>query len=558
MASKRITIWRILISRIRKHAWHHLIIPLVIGILFEGLVEVLLLKDHDKNISRIGIFWLHLFSFRTVMLIAGALLSYIVIMYSIISKETSVTNETEVTLKHLQARLKHANSYFGVSTIGLKEWFDPSMQVYLAKLLNRKAIPDHFHHERTLLFFSNREVVNFGVPFMDENHYGKSLAHIHRDSGIPISFLTRNRIFAVLDRLSEADKEALGCYPRWTSWRVSRFLRNIPLRWLRYRIKSLAFALVREGDLPVVLRISKSGEHVHIEEKRGEAATPYLRLEEYIKQEVYDGAVLKNDHNFVSVFALDPREQVASESLLHFFHEKIHPFTSGPYREDLVKQVSIDHAKAEGVYTIEETTAYKCRKGKRYIQDKLEWYIEKRSEADQVHEFKIKVTIPIEIFRTKKFRARYPAIHSANLSFEPPEETLTLPSGDTIFGYSFSLDKFKEIDGLKIETYVKYEGASNGHLAWNMSYPTKSLYMSVKYPADRRLNASLFGVARDNFVSHDDPERAVFSLTCDSWLLPTTGLLLGFCESKDETAKSDQKVGSMPYGQHISPVIEST
>src|SRR6185436_5657809 len=108
--------------------------------------------------------------------------------------------------------------------------------------------------------------------------------------------------------------------------RVSRFLRNIPLRCLRYRIKALDFALVREGDLPVVLRISKTGQHVHIEEKRGEAATPYLHLEEYIKQEVYDGPGLKDDHNFVSVFALDPREQVGAESLLHFFHERIDPF----------------------------------------------------------------------------------------------------------------------------------------------------------------------------------------------------------------------------------------
>src|SRR5260370_29559869 len=187
-------------------------------------------------------------------------------MYFVIKNDTA-TRIAEGEYTYLEDTLSEVNSFFGVSIIPLEEWFDPSMQVYLAMLINRKLMPSNFEHERTLLFFSNRESKNATVPLMDENHYGRCLAHIHRDCEIPLSFLNRDEIFRILKSLSKDEKEVLGCYPRWTNWRITHLLRvnRIPLRWLRRRIPQLVFALVGKGEDPqAVFRVSKDGTDDHI------------------------------------------------------------------------------------------------------------------------------------------------------------------------------------------------------------------------------------------------------------------------------------------------------
>src|SRR5205807_8797590 len=108
----------------------------------------------------------------------------------------------EGSLAKLQDTLDTAKSFHGLSVIPLTEWFDPAMQVYLAKLFNRKLEPDDFEHGRTLLFFSNREYKSAMVPFVDENHVGRCLAHMHSDCDIPLSFLRREQIFELLEELS--------------------------------------------------------------------------------------------------------------------------------------------------------------------------------------------------------------------------------------------------------------------------------------------------------------------------------------------------------------------
>ena len=298
------SIWRILLTRLRKHSIYHLIIPLAGGIIVEALIERFI-GENNTLVSLTGPSW-----FRTLSLVSGVFVSYLVIMYFLIRKETE-KRIPEVARAKLQDTLDAAKSYYGVSIIPLTEWFDPGIQVYLAKLLNRKLEPDDFEHERTLLFFSNREYQNANLPLMDEEHYGKCLALMHADCDIPLSFLKRREIFEILDHLSVEDKEALGCYPRWTNWRVLSFFRKLPLRWLRHRIKQLDFGVIVRPNHPTrVLRVSKHGDDVCIKEEiKGDAAQPYIRLVELIKDKVYDSETNKllAEHDFVRGYGFESR-----------------------------------------------------------------------------------------------------------------------------------------------------------------------------------------------------------------------------------------------------------
>lgn len=286
------SLWRILINKLTKHSLYHFFIPLVMGLVGEYLVDTFITENKR---------WVGFFS--------GLFLSYGLIMYVLIRKERSKRID-EGALAKLQDTLDDAESFYGLSVIPLTQWFDPTVQVYLTKLLNRKLEPDDFEYERTFLFFSKREYKNALADLVDENHYGKCLAHMHRDCDIPLSFLQRSEIFTLLDQLTPREKEALGCYPRWTNWRFLQGLRRIPLRWLRRRISQLDFALVKSGSEVSVLRVSKRGEEVRIAKKiKGGAVEPFVKLVQLIREKVYDSNTkeLLAEHDFVRNYGYENR-----------------------------------------------------------------------------------------------------------------------------------------------------------------------------------------------------------------------------------------------------------
>jgi hypothetical protein len=310
-------VWRILLTRLRKHSIYHLIIPLAGGIMVEALIERFI-GENNIIVSLIG-----LGRFRTLSLVAGVFASYLLVMYFLIRQETRKRIPERARAK-LQDICDVAKSYYGVSIIPLTEWFDPGMQVYLAKLLNHKLEPDGFEHERTLLFFSNREYEHPNLCLMDEEHYGKCLALMHADCDIPLSFLNRKEIFEVLDKLSCEEKEALGCYPRWTNWPILSFFRRLPLRWLRRQIEELDFGvIVRANDDTRVLRVSKHGDDVRIKEEiKGDPARPYIKLMKLIKEQVYDPEThtLRFEHDFVRSYGYEARirtRQIQQELAKH-------------------------------------------------------------------------------------------------------------------------------------------------------------------------------------------------------------------------------------------------
>src|SRR5712692_9621894 len=96
----------------------------------------------------------------------------------------------------------------------------------------------------------------------------------------PSHFSTGKRFLKSWTKLSLKEKEALGCYPRWTNWRFLSFFRKVPLRWLRRQIRELDFGIiVRANNDTRVLRVSKHGDDVRIKEEiKGDSAQPYIKL----------------------------------------------------------------------------------------------------------------------------------------------------------------------------------------------------------------------------------------------------------------------------------------
>src|SRR5690349_4872328 len=114
-------IWRILLTKLKKHSIYHLIIPLAGGIIVDIIIK-LLFGDDNKIIKLIGPFNYHLLS-----LILGVWISWLIVMVILINQE-SKKRVDERTLATLEDTLNDATSYHGVSVIPLTEWFEPAVQ----------------------------------------------------------------------------------------------------------------------------------------------------------------------------------------------------------------------------------------------------------------------------------------------------------------------------------------------------------------------------------------------------------------------------------------------
>ena len=294
-----LSIWGIIFDRLKHHSVSHLIIPLLGGLAVEALIHKAVEKffGHNDEVTK----FVSTLGFRFSILVLGVVLSWLLIMFVILWRETNKRIE-ESALAVLEESLRKAVRYHGVSVIRLTEWFDPALLLYVSRLMHRKLEADNLRHERTLLFFSDREQEKSKVEMTDEYYYGKCLARLHQDLRIPLSFLTRKDIFALLDKLGEEEKQALDLYPRWTNWKFMKRVQKVPLRRLRSRIPSLDFAVVTNSDgTTTVLRGSKHGERVSIKpETSNEKIKPYEDLIVKIRGVVYESDRLRASHNFLT------------------------------------------------------------------------------------------------------------------------------------------------------------------------------------------------------------------------------------------------------------------
>jgi hypothetical protein len=281
-----------------KHAWLHLIIPLLVGLLFHSLVS------HYREGRGWETLLKDLMSFQTAVFVVGLFVTYLLIMYHLIKKETSMKiRGTDLAL--LDGTLAQAHSYFATSTIGMEEWFDPISQVFLACIVKRKLQQQAFRDERVLLFSRRGEIEELNMPYLD-GYYARRVAELHIHWGTPLGFLGRRDIFGALSELSFEERKKLGCYPGWLAWCPDRLLRSIPLNWVRVRMPELDFALVENQDgNKSVLLVSKRGEDVRVfRVTKTDVVSAYAKFVETMRGCLFKagGTHLAEEHDFIKFF----------------------------------------------------------------------------------------------------------------------------------------------------------------------------------------------------------------------------------------------------------------
>ena len=282
------------VSRIAgRHLIWHLLVPLAVGALVEAFVAAGLARLHG---TEFGGFRSYFISLERLGLFVGVFMTFSVVLYWHMQQEAEITRLTFGPV--LESALGSARSFFALATTPVKEWFEPSTQLYFATLVQHQLDDKDFQHVRTLVLFTKTDSLNMRAPLLDEN-YARAFAKLHELSDAQLAYIERPTIFPILDSLSVADRKAVGCYRRWQRAFIrTRLLERIPLNRLRRRIRELAIGLVEYRDRePRILIFSKRGSNLGIrvvEANQGEGLA-FRKLLEAVREEVMEPAPMALD-----------------------------------------------------------------------------------------------------------------------------------------------------------------------------------------------------------------------------------------------------------------------
>ena len=266
---------RFLMRIFRRHVWRHLIIPVLVGLLVEGVYRWLTGANWEK-------------AGETTALLAGILLTYGLVMGIEIWHRTKIGLE-QLKVHVLATHLQHAKSLFAVGTMRFHEWFDPAVQVYLATIGEQKLRPGtpDFAYERVLLLASRAAAADLNVDYSD-GYYAKCLIEIHKRLHTKLYFLEWPQISEVLGQLTPAQKIDLGYYPGFLRFLPGKAQKVLVRPLGRRRVRNLAVGIIETLDGRIeVFRYSKHAKivNVHFVENNLES---WMRLVELIKGELID------------------------------------------------------------------------------------------------------------------------------------------------------------------------------------------------------------------------------------------------------------------------------
>jgi hypothetical protein len=291
--------FRVIRKIAQRHFFLHLLIPLAVGLLIE------------YRLNEFVVFvWSH--GGRTVFEklknpapVLGVVGTYLVVMYFVLRRETAIGME-RIRSTRLEEALKDATGFFGVGAIRLREWFEPSPQVYLATIMKRKIEKikkgEDFTYDRVLIF-SKSAFRDLDSQYLN-GYYAKALIDLHDAHGIGLGYLEPKEMDLIMEGFEVDEGKAIGYYPRWLpDW----LLKVTPRSWRRIWNRRLALAVVYYGEKKRFLPFSKRGVIVDVgeiadaitDEDRNKA---YEKLVSNIKDKVFEGSNIKAEHDFRKFF----------------------------------------------------------------------------------------------------------------------------------------------------------------------------------------------------------------------------------------------------------------
>ena len=284
--------FRILRKILQRHLKDHLLKPLAVGLTIEVAIKYFA-RGHEGSI------WTVL---DVIAPLLGIVVTYLFVMYRIFKDETEVGMQ-RITSPTLENALEDATGFLGIGAIELREWFEPSPQVYLASIMKRKLEDPNFTYNRVLVF-SKGAFKDLSSPYLN-GYYAKALIDIHKRNKIGLAYLTPKELGSIMKKFGLDEGKAIGYYPAWLpNW----LLKITPEGLRRVWHRRLALAVVEHEATRRFLPFTKDGVVVEVSDIPDDITddarnNAYGKLVDEIKKRVFNGPAIDPNHDFSEYYA---------------------------------------------------------------------------------------------------------------------------------------------------------------------------------------------------------------------------------------------------------------
>jgi hypothetical protein len=270
--------YRFLRRILRRHAFFHLLVPLVAGVAVEALYyhcfDYVAWPDIPTNLGQA----------HAIALYAGIVLAYFVVIGILIRTETSIGIE-HLHLRELEKKLSEATGLFAIATTPFDEWFDPGMQVYLATLFRRRLDLPAFRYERVLLLAGRSAEKDLKSQLLD-GYPARCLSDIHDALKIDLYFLLWPQIRKILHDLSDEERILIGYYPEMFRRLPHTIIRLVMWPLKRRRVRRVAVGVLDLGkEGPTAFEFTKKDKVVKVPLQSEERVKAYAKMAALIHEQ---------------------------------------------------------------------------------------------------------------------------------------------------------------------------------------------------------------------------------------------------------------------------------
>jgi len=215
-------------------------------------------------------------------------------------------------------------------------------------------------------------------------------------------------------------------------------------------------------------------------------------------------------------------------SFMKYFHLKIHSYLGSPYRENNQKIFSLIPTEQENIFTIDDSFSYRCRMVGGRIQENIIW-CERPGRNRGFEECAITISCPPGHIARCANREKCAFVKNDCRDISIGKEMLEPLVDEYGKGYKYSLENFKDVDGLEITVKVKYKMDIKDYETWVMAYPTKGFTFTVRYPDNLKIEADVLGMESTEYRIVN--KSGLYSISSESWVLANNGIIYQFTKT---------------------------
>jgi hypothetical protein len=227
--------------------------------------------------------------------------------------------------------------------------------------------------------------------------------------------------------------------------------------------------------------------------------------QEYLR-ELRPEALLKQQVKVFQIYYHD--EQISDSGFVSYCLRKIHGYVVKPYRSNVHDYIRISKAGPD-LLRIENDLRYVLRKAGGRIQKRVGWQANSM-EVVRMDELKLDLVWPDSSEKAGQVLA-----HAEMKDFALNED----PDGS--LSYEYSLEPYKDLDGLIVNIRAEYLVEPSAFYTWRMIDPSDRVELNIKYPSDLKIQFKHFLLEKT--ASHEIRGADFFHVTFDSWVMPRSG-----------------------------------